>query len=123
MAKSKTPDLSDWHVSFGTSSRVIRATALHVQGGAFILVAPYGEVLFAAPLEKVKYVKRLEPGEEPEPDEAPAWGFGELVVPPPEPEPVPADPEPGIGVTQVTEDQAKVDRLGRKHGRGGRFTR
>jgi hypothetical protein len=140
MGKSKTPDLADWHVSFGTSSRVIRATTLHVQGGAFILTAPYGDILFAAPADKVKFVKRLESGEEPEPDEADpyrAWQ-GELPasssatleppvdLPPGEPVAVQVDeipvppPAPEIDESVITTIEAPQ---GRKRGERGRFAR
>lgn len=70
MPKSKEPRLSDWSVSLGDASfshgpLTIRASSLAIIEGAFVLRDTYGGILLAAPASTVRYVRRLEPGEEP----------------------------------------------------------
>jgi hypothetical protein len=66
MAKTKEPPLADWHVRLGdasfTESLTIRATSATVIDGAVYLRDIRGGILFTAPLNVVRYVRRAEPG-------------------------------------------------------------
>ena len=66
--KAKTPEFSDWHVALGdqsfSESLVTRASSLMVVEGSYVLRDTYGGILFAAPAAAVRYIRRLEHGED-----------------------------------------------------------
>jgi len=71
MPKPKTPELSDWRVTYLTGGVTpapvtVRASSLRVRDGAVILEDAYRQPLFAAPVGSA-VVRRAEPGEPEEP--------------------------------------------------------
>jgi hypothetical protein len=69
MPKTKTPALHDWQIRVGDASftepaLTIRASSLTIIDGAYVLRDTYGGILFAAPARTVRYIRRLEPGED-----------------------------------------------------------
>jgi hypothetical protein len=123
MAKSKAPDLADFAIHLAAGGhRKIRASSLAAAEGWLYLQDAGGGVLFCAPREAVKYVKRLEPGEEvpedkPAPSVAPVAADGPLfaaII-----EPIGVDPAPPAEVA----DPGPIETGPRKRGAGGRFTR
>ena len=91
--KAKTPEFSDWHVALGdgsfSESLVARASSLMVVEGSYVLRDTYGGILFAAPAAAVRYIRRLEHGEDGRASEKPKAAG----APEPAPAPLP-DLEP-----------------------------
>ena len=70
--KAKTPEFSDWHVTFlpdafgsAPAPRTVRASSALVIEGWLYLRDTWGGILFGAPSGSVHHFRRLEAGEEP----------------------------------------------------------
>jgi|HubBroStandDraft_1064217.scaffolds.fasta_scaffold999606_1 hypothetical protein len=69
--KVKTPEFSDWHVTFlpdasglAPAPRTVRASSALVIEGWLYLRDTWGGILFGAPSGSVHHFRRLEPGED-----------------------------------------------------------
>lgn len=116
--KAKTPEFSDWHVALGdgsfSGSLVARASSLMVVEGSYVLRDTYGGILFAAPAAAVRYIRRLEHGED-----VPAASEKPKAVEAPEPRPAAlpdlmshapsAAPEPAAAEKAVPDDPGPVE--------------